>query len=148
MQRKVIVNSIVFILVLTIINGCSTERQTQELSQPGTVWSQKTDTLITPAGASESLSFKLIFFLNPNGGPCRIQDDILKGMSDEFKGKVSLKYVKTTVTADQKLFYKYGIRALPTLILTDSSGREIRRMTPGIKKPAEIRAFIQSIHRT
>lgn len=148
MQRKIIVNYIVFTLVLTFINGCSTEQKPQELSQSGTVGSQITETLITPAEASESLSFNLIFFLNPNGGPCRIQDDILKGMSDEFKGKVSLKYIKTTAPADQKLFYKYGIRALPTLILTDASGKEIRRMTPGIKQPTEIRAFIESVHRS
>jgi thioredoxin 1 len=146
MQRKVIVNNIVFILALTIIYGCSTEQQTQEVSQPSTVGPKITDTFITPAEASESLSFNLIFFLNPNGGPCRIQDGILKGMSDEFEGKVSLKYIKTTDPADQKLFYKYGIRALPTLILTDPSGKEIKRMPPGIKKPAEIRAFIESIH--
>ncbi|MGD8833435.1 MAG: thioredoxin domain-containing protein, partial [Desulfobacteraceae bacterium] len=115
---------------------------------PGVDESQITDTLTTPAEASESLSFNLIFFLNPNGGPCRIQDGILKSMSDEFKGKVGLKYIKTTDPADQKLFYKYGIRALPTLILTDASGKEISRMTPGIKQPAEIRDFIQSTNRS
>jgi thioredoxin 1 len=136
------------ILVLTSIIGCSAEQQPQELSPIGVVGSKTADTLMSPAGASEALSFRLIFFLNPGGGPCKIQDGILMGMSDEFKGKVRLEYAQTTVPADQKLFYQYGIRALPTLILTDSSGREIRRMTPGIKKPADIRAFIQSIHRS
>jgi thioredoxin 1 len=147
MQREIMVKNILFILVLTISIGCSSEQQTHELSQPGTDGSKITDTLLTPAAASEA-SVNLVFFLNPNGGPCRIQDGILMGMSDEFKGKVGLKYVQTTVPADQKLFYQYGIRALPTLILTDAAGREIKRMPPGIKKPADIRAFIQSIHRS
>ena len=61
---------------------------------------------------------------------------------------ITFKYVKTTVPADRNLFYQYGIRALPTLLLADASGKEIKRMTPGIKNPAAVRALIQSINRS
>lgn len=77
-----------------------------------------------------------------------MQDAILLDMSDELKGKVNIRYVKTTVPDDRNLFYHYGIRALPTLLLADSSGKEIKRMPPGVKNAAHIRTFIQSIPRT
>ena len=63
-------------------------------------------------------------------------------MSKELKGKVNIKYVKTTVQNDRNFFYEYGIRALPTLLLADSTGKEITRLPPGIKNAAAIRNLI------
>lgn len=140
--------NILLILVFAIVIGCSTEPQAENSSQSGTAQPQKPASLSTQPLTSKAQSFNLVFFLDPNGGPCRRQNAILQGMSNEFKGKVSLRYVKTTVPADRNLFYQYGIRALPTLLLADASGKEIKRMTPGIKNPADVRALIQSINRS
>lgn len=136
--------NILLILVLGMFIGCSTEQQTTTSSQPG----HNATALSNQVNAFETQSFDLVFFLDPNGGPCKRQNAILMSMSGEFSGKVDIKYVKTTIPADRNLFYQYGIRALPTLLLADSSGKEIQRMTPGIKNPDEIRALIQSIHRS
>jgi len=70
---------------------------------------------------------------------------ILNDMAPEFRGKVDIQYVQTTVPGDRPAFSQYGIRALPTLLLADASGKEIRRMTPGVKQADDIRLLIQSI---
>ncbi len=134
--------NILLILVLGIIIGCSTEQQALDSSQSGTAGSQTISSKSTPAGASDELSFNLVFFLDPNGGPCKKQNMILQGMLDELNGKVNLRYVTTTLSDNRDLFYNYGIRALPTLLLADSSGNEIKRMTPGIQNATDIRAFL------
>lgn len=87
----------------------------------------------------------LVFFLDPNGGPCRMQDQVLAGMSDELKGQVNLYYVQTTVPDDKKIFYAYGIRALPTLVLADPSGKEIKRLPPGVRSAEEIRNLLRTL---
>lgn len=138
--------NILLILVLGLIIGCSTEQQAIDSSQSDTVEPQAvTSSQSTPTEAAEELSFNLVFFLDPNGGPCIKQNSILENMSGELNGKVNLRYVSTTVEDHRQLFYHYGVRALPTLLLADSSGKEIKRMTPGIKNVADIRSFLQSI---
>jgi thioredoxin 1 len=87
----------------------------------------------------------ILFFMNPNGQPCRMQLEILDGMQKELAGVATVKYVKTTVSADQSAFYKYGIRGLPSLIILDKSGKEIKRFTPGIQDEATISATLKSL---
>ena len=140
--------NILLALVLGLITACSPEQQAADSSQPGNTNSQRVASLSAPPAASEVPDFNLVFFLDPNGGPCQMQDAILLDMSEELKGKVNIRYVKTTVPDDRNLFYHYGIRALPTLLLADSSGKEIKRMPPGVKNAAHIRTLIQSIPRT
>jgi thioredoxin 1 len=88
----------------------------------------------------------LVFFLDPQGGPCRMQAKILAGMRDEFQGRATIRYMQTTVPEDRRLFAHYGIRALPTLLLADASGNEIQRLAPGVKTPDEIRMLLQAIY--
>jgi thioredoxin 1 len=61
-----------------------------------------------------------------------------------LKGKAEVVYLKTTVPGDIARFQQYGIRALPTLIVTDASGREIRRATPGIQSATQVRQLVQN----
>jgi len=75
----------------------------------------------------------ILFFMNPNGHPCQMQLSILDGMKEKLIGLATVKYVKTTESGDQETFYKYGIRGLPSLIILDNSGKEIKRFTPGIQ---------------
>lgn len=88
----------------------------------------------------------LVFFLDPQGGPCRLQAEILSGMRDDLRGRAEVRYVQTTVPEDRRLFALYGIRALPTILLADASGNEIQRLAPGVKTPEEIRMLLQAIY--
>lgn len=93
-----------------------------------------------PAAAAQPRSAlpRLVFFMNPNGRPCQVQDQILGQMAGQLAGKAEVVYVKTTEPADIAIFEQYGIRALPTLLVADASGREIRRAPPGIQTAAQV----------
>ncbi len=85
---------------------------------------------------------RMVFFMNPNGQPCQIQDRILKEMSGELAGKADVVYYKTTSNDDIQKFMQYGVRSLPTLMLTDATGKEIRRATPGIQSAPQVRQLV------
>jgi thiol-disulfide isomerase/thioredoxin len=76
---------------------------------------------------------EILFFMNPNGQPCKTQLSILDGMKDKINGLAKIKYVKTTETSDQNTFYQYGIRGLPSLIILGKDGKELKRFTPGVQ---------------
>jgi thioredoxin 1 len=84
---------------------------------------------------------RLVFFMNPGGVPCQVQDGILRGMRD-LPGHAELVYFRTTEQNDLGQFARYGIRSLPALVLTDATGRELRRATPGIQSEAQVRALL------
>ncbi len=94
--------------------------------------------LVQPAGQRA----RLVFFMNPNGGPCQIQDRILREMSSELASRADVVYYRTTEAADIARFQEYGIRSLPLLLVTDGTGRELRRATPGIQGPEQIRSLL------
>ncbi|PLX98837.1 MAG: hypothetical protein C0622_11290 [Desulfuromonas sp.] len=102
---------------------------------------------VMPAAADETATddYLLVFFINPNGGPCQMQNAILSEMGDELNGKVMIRPVQTTVDADRRLFYAYAIRGLPTLILTDATGKEIRRLPPGVQSATAVRELLSFI---
>ena len=135
-------------MVLFIIAGCSNDQPAAESTQPAKAATEALSMAAAPAHQAVSAQYNLVFFLDPNGRPCRMQDAILSEMAGELQGKVAIRYVKTTVAADRNLFYQYGIRALPTLLLADASGNEIKRMPPGVKSADEVRLLIQSIPRS
>ncbi len=76
---------------------------------------------------------KLLFFINPNGRPCQIQNTILEKIRSQINEKADVIYVKTTDPSARDLFYKYGIRSLPSIIIADSKGGPIKRFPPGIQ---------------
>jgi len=87
----------------------------------------------------------MLFFLNPNGGPCIQQGEILKKMESQLKDKkVTLQYVSTlNIDADGPIFQKYGIRMLPTIIVLDKDGKEKKRFPAGIQSET---ALLQAIN--
>ncbi len=127
------------------VAACSSDEQANTPSTSVATESQVIAASPAPAAVSQTADYKIIFFLDPNGEPCRMQDAILNDMTNELNGKVNIHHVQTTIAADRDIFYHYGIRALPTLLLADASGKEIKRMPPGVKSPEDIRALIQSI---
>lgn len=75
----------------------------------------------------------IVFFLNPNGGPCRAQNEILLKLQKDRKSAFTIAYVNAMNPDHQKAFYDYGVRSLPTLVLVDKSGNINRVFPPGIQ---------------
>lgn len=75
----------------------------------------------------------LLFFKNPAGVPCQMQERILAELGSRLTDQVNIISVSTDVPSDRPVFGHYGIRALPTLVLLDSQQNEIRRFPPGIQ---------------
>ena len=136
---------IIFSALLFLITACSSDEQANNDSSSVSAETQSSTSTAASTTARQLASHKIIFFLDPNGGPCRLQVSILNEMANEFRGTVDIQYVQTTVPADRDIFHQYGIRALPTLLLADAGGKEIKRMTPGVKQADDIRHLIQSI---
>jgi len=83
----------------------------------------------------------VLFFINPNGAPCQMQDRILKEMGTSLTAKANVAYLKTTEFQTSRPYYEqYGIRGLPTLIILDSTGKVKHRFTPGIQTKESILA--------
>lgn len=132
---------ILFTSLLLLVGAHSSIGQPVTATEP----SQSDTPVAAQAKSQQTASHKLVFFLDPNGGPCIMQVNILDDMAPELQGKVDIQYVQTTVPTDRAYFYQYGIRALPTLLLADVNGKEIKRLPPGVKRSDDIRLLIQSI---
>lgn len=86
---------------------------------------------IQKAAASGKKS--VIFFINPSGQPCRIQDEILRQLHSDKKMSFNLVHVETMNHEHQKAFYDYGIRSLPSVVILDSKGAISKHLSPGIQ---------------
>lgn len=75
----------------------------------------------------------VVFFINPNGGPCRAQKQVLEQLLKDRGGKFNIAYVSTMKAEDQGAFYDYGVRNLPTVVLVDKRGKIARFFPPGIQ---------------
>jgi len=75
----------------------------------------------------------IIFFLNPNGGPCRAQNEVLTALLKDRKNNFNITYVSALQQENQRAFYDYGVRGLPSLVLVDGSGKIDRVLPPGIQ---------------
>jgi thioredoxin 1 len=90
-------------------------------------------------------SLTILFFMNPNGRPCQMQNEILSAIKDSLVARASTTYIKTTEPADRERFSVYGIRGLPSLIIVDSNNKEIKRFTPGIQSAETILAALKAL---
>lgn len=75
----------------------------------------------------------IVFFLNPQGGPCRAQNEIVQKLQKDRKANFNVSYVSTMNPGDQKAFYEYGVRNLPQLVLVDGKGKIAQFFPPGIQ---------------
>jgi thioredoxin-like negative regulator of GroEL len=87
----------------------------------------------------------IVFFQNPMGGPCKAQKEILEKLHKERKGNFNIAYVSTMKEADQRAFYEYGIRNLPSLVLVDISGNISRVFPPGIQAAETLAAALDGV---
>lgn len=75
----------------------------------------------------------VVFFINPVGKPCQSQKEILLKLQKDRAKKFNIAYVDATKPEDQKAFYDYGVRGLPSLALVNSSGKIAKIFPPGIQ---------------
>lgn len=90
-------------------------------------------------------TYTLVFFMNPNGRPCQMQNAILEDSKKEWASSAKVKYVSTDVPADREAFYQYGIRSLPSLIVLDRAGKEVKRFSPGIQGADVLVPFLKAL---
>lgn len=100
------------------------------------------DTGSGPVAVSSNGQKQLLFFMDPQGGPCKLQLQILQGMAGALATQVTLRPVSSRAEADRPLFSSYGIRALPSLVLADAQGQELRRLSPGVQSAETVTAFL------
>lgn len=97
-----------------------------------------------PKAAAAAPKPTLVFFINPAGRPCQMQDQILAEAKARWEPLASLRYARTDTPADRELFYRYGVRALPSLVLVDGQGKELKRFPPGIQSAETIVSGVRS----
>lgn len=138
-QRSFKLKKIFILFVFTLLlAGCSQEQNNASANQSNKA---KQPTVTTDTDAKHLL----VFFINPTGGPCIMQGQILEQMAPELEGKALIRPVKTTIKDDMDLFYAYGIRALPSIILTDLEGKEIKRLPAGVHPAETVRNLLNQI---
>jgi thioredoxin-like negative regulator of GroEL len=87
----------------------------------------------------------LVFFQNPNGGPCKAQKQVLDKLTEKRKGAFNIAPVNAMEQNDQKAFYDYGVRSLPSLVLVDKNGKISKVFPPGIQSIEAISAALDKL---
>ncbi len=125
------------LIVGLMVSGCSSEKT--PVKKVNTV-AEKTVNTSPGKSAQKTIAEKqkLLFFINPNGRPCQIQNTILEKIRSQINEKADVIYVKTTDPSARDLFYKYGIRSLPSIIISNSKGNPLKRFPPGIQNEETI----------
>ena len=80
----------------------------------------------------------LLFFLNPNGRPCQQQIRILDQNKAEIRKYASIQYIDATDRNNQEMFYRFGIRALPSMVVIDNNANILHRFAPGIQASEQL----------
>ncbi len=128
-MKKIILSTIIISIILS---GCTDRNQ-----------NNSPETILNITETITNSNQKLLFFMAPDGAPCKMQNEILKNMGDDLSKKAELVYIKTTeLETARPYFEKYGIRAIPSLILVDESGETLKRFTPGIHSKETIVEYL------
>jgi hypothetical protein len=79
----------------------------------------------------------VLFFMNPRGRPCQMQDRIINDAGSKITDHAGIRYVKTTVKGDRPFFSRHFVRGLPMLVILRGD-KEVHRFTPGIQSEEAI----------
>jgi thioredoxin 1 len=74
-------------------------------------------------------------------GPCKMIAPLLDELADEYDGKV--KIGKVNIDEQQELATKYGIRAIPTLLLINKG--QVAEQMVGAKSKRDLKASLDKI---
>jgi thioredoxin 1 len=74
-------------------------------------------------------------------GPCKMIAPVLDELADEYEGKV--KIGKVNIDEQQALATKYGIRAIPTLLLINKG--EVAEQMVGAKSKRDLKASLDRV---
>ncbi len=124
-MRKTVITIFLFAAAM-IFSACQTQTSSSGPAAP-----LSTPELQQTIGAGNKPTF--VFFLNPQGGPCQAQNGILQKLVKERNGSFNVAYVSALKKENEKAFYDYGIRNLPSMVLVDKGGRISRIFPPGIQ---------------
>ena len=83
----------------------------------------------------------LVDFWAPWCGPCRAIAHIVEDLAGEYQGKVS--FAKLNTDDNQRTAMKYGIMAIPTLVLF-RGGNEVARVT-GVQSKQNLKKTIDGV---
>jgi thioredoxin 1 len=74
-------------------------------------------------------------------GPCKMIAPLLDELADEYKGKVGIG--KVNIDEQQELATKYGIRAIPTLLLINKG--QVAEQLVGAKSKRDLKASLDRV---
>ncbi len=74
-------------------------------------------------------------------GPCKMIAPVLDELADEYDGKIKIR--KVNVDEQQALAAKYGIRAIPTLLLISKG--EVAEQMVGAKSKRDLKASLDRV---
>lgn len=83
-----------------------------------------------------------VFFLNPTGGPCKAQKQVLERLLKDRRNNFNIAYVSSLQEENQRAFYDYGVRNLPTVVLVDKQGKIAHFFPPGIQTYEDLAAAL------
>ncbi len=124
-----LISVLIFAAVVAVAGSPTAPLSTPELQQ--TIGSGKKNTVV--------------FFLNPQGGPCRAQNEILQKLRKDRGNRFNIAYVSALEPRNEKAFYDYGVRGLPSLVIVDRGGKIAKLFPPGIQNYETLAAVLDGI---
>lgn len=80
---------------------------------------------------------KLLKFYAEWCGPCKMQSQIIKNAGDKIKTPIE----NVDIDNNIMMSVEYQVRSVPTLVLVDEDGKEVKRKV-GLLKEAELLEFL------